>query len=250
MFVVLEGLPDLAGYSPGVFTVVQSAAEVDRARQQLQAELYQNSTLEPGFTQEDSPWYVNGNSYTKSETGQEWDGSTAASSTKGLDPSSPTDVKTSGSDNNDGKSGSLSDGAKAGIGAGAGVAGLILIGLLIFFFLRRRRRRAARSTEKTSLTPANDFIRDKESHSARVAESPHSPASEDDRARDSAFTGGDAAERAPASPVPTTGTGSGQRDVPSAMAHLVEEGMSEADIRRLEEEERALDQAIEQAGRR
>lgn len=36
-------------------------------------------------------------------------------------------------------------------------------------------------------------------------------------------------------------------DVPAAIAHLVEEGMTEEEIRRLEEEERALDQAIEQA---
>ena len=248
MFVVLEGLPDLASYSLGVFTVVQNAAEVEDARNKLRAEISLDSGLEPGFTREDSRWYINGYSFTTSDTGEVWDPSTAASSTKALGPSSTGDVKVSESDSISG--GGLSDGAKAGIGAGVGVAGLILIGLLIFFFLRRRRRRAARAADETSLTPANNFIRDKESHSAQVAESPHSPASEDGRARNSAFTGGEAAERAPASPVPTTGTGSGQRDVPSAMAHLVEEGMTEADIRRLEEEERALDQAIEQAGRR
>ncbi|KAK3336509.1 hypothetical protein B0T19DRAFT_409664 [Cercophora scortea] len=38
--------------------------------------------------------------------------------------------------------------------------------------------------------------------------------------------------------------------VPSQYAHLVEEGMTEDEIRRLEEEERQLDAAIEQAGRR
>lgn len=249
MFVVLEGLPDLAGYSLGVFTVVQNAAQVENARSMLQAELTPGSGLEPGFTREGSLWYIDGDSFTTSDNGEVWDPSTDASSTKGQGPSSTGDVKKSESDNGGG--GGLTDGAKAGIGAGVGVAGLILIGLLIFFFLRRRRRRrAARAVDETSLTPANDFIRDKEAHSAQVAESPHSPASEDDRARDSAFTGGEAAERAPASPAPTTGTGSGQRDVPSAMAHLVEEGMTEADIRRLEDEERALDQAIEQAGRR
>lgn len=246
MFVVLDESSDLAGFSLGAFTVVRNAADTDRNRIRLQNELQQDD-LEPGFTREDSPWYIDGDGITKSVTGELWDpdrDDTPSTPTK--DPgSSTTDVGTS-------ETGGLSDGAKAGIGAGVGVVGLILIGLAIFFFLRRRRRRAARSADDTSLTPANDFIRDKESHSAQIAESPQSPASEDDRTRDSAFTGGDAAaaERAPASPVPTTGTGSGQRDVPSAMAHLVEEGMTEAEIRRLEEEERALDQAIEQAGRR
>lgn len=36
----------------------------------------------------------------------------------------------------------------------------------------------------------------------------------------------------------------------SSVAALVEEGMTEEEIRRLEEEERALDRAIEEAGRR
>lgn len=249
MFVVLDGPPEIADFSLGVFSVVDNANKVSGFQTALQDQVEDNEFLKPGFTREGAPWLMQGDSITGSLSGE------VDLSSDGVPPTSTTSTsddtgdlgKTPSLEEN---SGGLSTGVKAGIGAGVGVAGLILIGLLVFFFLRHRRRRAARSTDETSLAPANDFIRDKESHSARVAESPHSPASDDDRARDSAFTGGDAAERAPASPVPTTGTGSGQRDVPSAMAHLVEEGMSEADIRRLEEEERALDQAIEQAGRR
>lgn len=45
---------------------------------------------------------------------------------------------------------------------------------------------------------------------------------------------------------PTTATA----PTPTPYGHLVEEGMTEDDIRRLEAEERELDQAIEQAGRR
>ncbi|RYP91505.1 hypothetical protein DL770_002351 [Monosporascus sp. CRB-9-2] len=41
-----------------------------------------------------------------------------------------------------------------------------------------------------------------------------------------------------------------QQPITSRYAHLVEEGMTEEEIRRLEEEERQLDAAIEQAGRR
>ncbi|KAJ9134008.1 hypothetical protein NKR23_g10447 [Pleurostoma richardsiae] len=40
------------------------------------------------------------------------------------------------------------------------------------------------------------------------------------------------------------------RNITSSYAHLVEEGMTQDEIRRLEEEERQLDAAIEQAGRR
>lgn len=47
-------------------------------------------------------------------------------------------------------------------------------------------------------------------------------------------------------------SGHGRSNTPSGIAqqyaHLVEEGMTDAEIRRLEEEERALDEAIEQAG--
>lgn len=49
------------------------------------------------------------------------------------------------------------------------------------------------------------------------------------------------------SPVPGRAT---PHALPAQYAHLVEEGMTEAEIRRLEEEERQLDAAIEQAGRR
>lgn len=49
------------------------------------------------------------------------------------------------------------------------------------------------------------------------------------------------------SPIPGRGT---PRALATPYAHLVEEGMTEDEIRRLEEEERQLDAAIEQAGRR
>ncbi|KAK1757623.1 hypothetical protein QBC47DRAFT_161946 [Echria macrotheca] len=53
------------------------------------------------------------------------------------------------------------------------------------------------------------------------------------------------------SPVPANGrTTPGGGMAATQYAHLVEEGMTEDEIRRLEEEERALDAAIEQAGRR
>ncbi|KAH9884755.1 hypothetical protein F4778DRAFT_553135 [Xylariomycetidae sp. FL2044] len=48
-------------------------------------------------------------------------------------------------------------------------------------------------------------------------------------------------------PRPATATGTGRS--PSRYAHLIEEGMTEDEIRRLEEEERHLDAAIEVAGR-
>jgi hypothetical protein len=49
------------------------------------------------------------------------------------------------------------------------------------------------------------------------------------------------------SPIPGRAT---PRGLTTPYAHLVEEGMTEDEIRRLEDEERQLDAAIEQAGRR
>ena len=135
----------------------------------------------------------------------------------------------------------------------------------------------------------HDYMLDKEAH-AVVADSPHSPYSDEAGAlgggagRSRNLTGGAGAGPVPAGyfhpesgPVPHSpehdGHGSyhgysdaaatghaataadGTRSatpqhVPDTVAHLVEDGMTEDQIRRLEEEERALDEAIARSGRR
>jgi hypothetical protein len=62
-------------------------------------------------------------------------------------PGGRDDSTTNGGNNN---SSGLSTGAQAGIGAGAGVVGLALIGALIFFCLRRRKQRKGSKTETAS----------------------------------------------------------------------------------------------------
>jgi hypothetical protein len=179
------------------------------------------------------------------------------------------DSETGGSDSGGG--GGLSTGAIAGIAVGA-VAGLALIGVLIFLFLRRRKSKKRAGFSDTQQT-SDAFISDK-TEQAQNADSPRSPYSDDGNhpghlgspgpttaagAVASTHHGSIAGD----SPRPKyssyqdtrsiDGTSNGAQTpqgVSRNVAHLVEEGMTQDDIRRLEEEERALDDAIERAGRR
>lgn len=226
-------MDSFGSFALGLFSFANSADEVDDLRDEIRDEIDQNPDLWGGITDDDSPWAFEGiNVVTEDDDDGGPDGSLSGDGNE--------DAETDGGDG-----GGLTIPQKAGIGVGVGVGSLILIGLAIFFFLRRRKRAAATSK---SLTPANDYMRDKEVHSAQVAETPHSPASDDDnRPRDSALAAAaPAADRSSAVATPS----SEQRAVPHSVAHLVEEGMTEEQIRRLEEEERDLDQAIERAGRR
>ncbi|KAK4192665.1 hypothetical protein QBC35DRAFT_198774 [Podospora australis] len=65
--------------------------------------------------------------------------------------------------------------------------------------------------------------------------------------RTASISHNDEARASMPSPIPGRAT---PRGLTTPYAHLVEEGMTEEEIRRLEEEERQLDAAIEQAGRR
>ena len=175
-------------------------------------------------------------------------------------------------------SGGLSKGAIAGIAVAAVLIGLALLAGLIFCLVRRRRRDRLAARDGIvaggggvygSHTP--DVIAQKEA-GAGVEVSPHSPYSDDG---DAAAAGGrGVVHQAPArhEEMPLAGytdrggvgsrevadgeslSGSGRltpgRATPTAVRHLVEEGMTEDQIRRLEEEERELDQAIEEAGDR
>lgn len=231
MYLVLEA-ELFGGYALGAFGVAQDTDSVEGYTQDLRKS---RLDINGGATESDSPWFIPGSDMKIGEFDDQDSESTKPKNSSGSDDDD-------GDGDSEGVSTGLSKGAKAGIGVGVSLGTLLLIGLAVFFFLRHRRRRRAAASAAT-LTPANDYIRDKETHAAQVAESPHSPASDDDRPRDSALVGDPSS---PVAPTPTSGT----REVPHSVAHLVEEGMTEDQIRRLEEEERALDQAIEQAGRR
>ncbi|GKT63528.1 hypothetical protein ColTof4_04887 [Colletotrichum tofieldiae] len=168
---------------------------------------------------------------------------------------------------------SLSAGAIAGIVIGS-VLGLSLIAFAIWFLLRRRRRvdHASHGAAYDSGHSPHAYLADKETH-ARVTESPHSPYSDDgqqpqhQRGDPEAVVSASAAgttERRPLAPygeeehtpiaarsvedMTRNGARSSTPNVNTNVSHLIEDGMTEDEIRRLEEEERALDDAIEQAG--
>jgi hypothetical protein len=185
------------------------------------------------------------------------------------------------------ESNGLSMGAIAGIAVGAGVGGLLIIGLLVWFFLRRRKSKrggagyavgyssdghhdgnASGKWDKelpmvTSDSPQSRFApadasRLRDQRSSMVGSGHH----EDESASFAPYSDRDAAaDRGLASTEPdashsqadlnegTTRTATPPAATSSRYAHLVEEGMTDDEIRRLEEEERALDAAIEDAGR-
>ncbi|UKZ77646.1 hypothetical protein TrVFT333_005370 [Trichoderma virens FT-333] len=159
--------------------------------------------------------------------------------------------------------GGLSTGAKAGIAVACSIVGIALIGGLVWFLLRRRRRRHFDQGYNAAGQTTNSFIATKEVQ-ASVAESPIvSPFSDHgNRARSGSTNamvplqptaaGTTAAARAATHDDETErpDTAGSGNNMSRNIAHLVEEGMTEADILRLEEEERHLDAEIERAARR
>ena len=182
--------------------------------------------------------------------------SPGASSTSGS--TNPTDSGASSADSSDSSSGGgggLSTGATAGIAVGAVIGGLLLIGALVWFILRRRRRSKQPSEEYIT---QQTYAVDKETH-GRSSDSPNSPYSDEHHMQPIAVGNVD---RGIASTPPPGRSSVGSHDrgansgvqtpqgMSSNVAHLVEDGMTAEEIRRLEEEERQLDDEIERAARR
>ena len=178
----------------------------------------------------------------------------------------------------------LSAGAIAGIVIGCVAALLLIFGALFWFFIYRRKRSYARGgVDGASLGPfakahhngTQEAVAEKEVNGVTDA-SPVSPYSDDGNGasrsnhaipatstpqqtaavpQERSFSPySDHQQQTPSHqadeldpPSPTT---SGRDAAQTPYRHLVEDGMTEDDIRRLEREERELDQAIEQAGRR
>ncbi|KAF5616507.1 hypothetical protein F52700_12801 [Fusarium sp. NRRL 52700] len=183
--------------------------------------------------------------------------SSSSSATATLSPSS-----TSGAEeiSDSGGGGGLSTGATAGIAVGAVIGGLLIIGALVWFFLRRRRRSKKAGDEYVT---QQTYAVDKETH-GRATDSPNSPYSDENHMQPVALGSLDRdrgiAPTPPPGGVPRSSIGSHDRaahsgaqtpqGMSSNVAHLVEDGMTVDEIRRLEEEERQLDDEIERAARR
>ncbi|KAK7417960.1 hypothetical protein QQX98_004262 [Neonectria punicea] len=185
----------------------------------------------------------------------------------GVSDSEPTDsaasaTSSAGSDSSSGDGGGLAKGAIAGIAVGA-VIGVLLIGALAWFFLRKRRQNKKLAGGYTGTDSAGTYMVDKETH-GRTTDSPNSPYTDDnqhvpidDSARDTAAIG--PTDRGGITRTSTSGSHGGRastsgtqtpQGMSSNVAHLVEDGMTADEIRRLEEEERQLDDEIERAARR
>jgi len=179
----------------------------------------------------------------------------SASSTSGSTNPTDSGAASVGSSDSSGGGGGLSTGATAGIAVGAVIGGLLLIGALVWFILRRRRRSKEPSEEYIT---QQTYAVDKEIH-GRSSDSPNSPYSDEHHMQPIAVGNVD---RGVASTPPPGRSSVGSHDrgansgvqtpqgMSSNVAHLVEDGMTADEIRRLEEEERQLDDEIERAARR
>ncbi|KAF7531095.1 hypothetical protein G7Z17_g13745 [Cylindrodendrum hubeiense] len=187
----------------------------------------------------------------------------ASSTATGTDGSSATATGATTSDNSKSSKsgGGLGTGAIAGIAVGA-ILGVALIGVLAWFFLRKRRQNKKLAEGYTATDSGNAYVVDKETH-ARTTDSPNSPYSDENATQSvplETTTRDEPAIVAAERGLPRTSTSGSQGGrsgaetpqggVSANVAHLVEDGMTADEIRRLEEEERQLDDEIERAARR
>ncbi|KAJ0166091.1 hypothetical protein CTA2_8742 [Colletotrichum tanaceti] len=254
----------------GVFTVLDGGAQYDETAERLRAMM---ATDSKNFGEEGPP---------SSESGPDTASGPTASvvATTTLSPTSPS-LETSGNSNSGNAGSGLPAGAIAGIVIGS-VLGLALIAFLVWIFLRRRRRAGHVSNGVYGLNHGpHEYLADKENR-AHVTDSPHSPYSDDgqnaqhvpEQQHHIQRGGGQEAgvsasivsaterhilapyseeEQTPIDPrsaedMTRNGARSSTPNVNANVSHLIEDGMTEDEIRRLEEEELALDAAIERAG--
>ncbi|KAI5466176.1 hypothetical protein BGZ63DRAFT_125031 [Mariannaea sp. PMI_226] len=154
--------------------------------------------------------------------------------------------------------GGLGTGAIVGIVVGV-VGGLLVIAIIAFIVLRKRGRNKSGAGYDGADT--NNYMVDKETQ-GRTTDSPNSPYSDENQTRHVALSSLARDEPREERDLPRTSTSESHRragssggaqtpqGVSSNVAHLVEDGMTADEIRRLEEEERQLDDEIERAARR
>ncbi|KAH7225731.1 hypothetical protein BKA60DRAFT_219199 [Fusarium oxysporum] len=200
------------------------------------------------------------NQLKKDQSQQETLESTTSSSSSATATLSPSSTSGAEESSGGGGGGGLSTGATVGIAVGAVIGGLLIIGALAWFFLRRRRRSKQAGDEYVT---QQTYAVDKETH-GRATDSPNSPYSDENHMQPVALGSLDrdrgVAPTPPPGGVPRSSIGSHDRaahsgaqtpqGMSSNVAHLVEDGMTVDEIRRLEEEERQLDDEIERAARR
>ncbi|KAI0545779.1 hypothetical protein F4679DRAFT_453732 [Xylaria curta] len=189
-------------------------------------------------------------------------------------PASGTTAATAGPESAMTAPNGLNTNAIIGIAVGVGGGGLLIAAVLIWFFCFRRRRRTAAHHAMPSYASdvgVHAMMHDKEVPVVLESSSlPYGSAGGDNEGRPSTDHYAPYSDRSTTSPTPdhhrtasgtatvanidatsqTRGAPSPTPAIVSRYAHLVEEGMTEDEIRRLEEEERQLDAAIENAGRR
>ncbi|KAJ6789009.1 hypothetical protein PWT90_09116 [Aphanocladium album] len=235
----------LMGYTySAAFSIVQSPDKVAMAKQALASSGFRDgkegSSLDGSHGGTAGPLQPNGSGSSSNNNG-----------TSNL----PTVGSGSGSSHSGG-GGGLSTGAIVGIAVGVGVAALLAAALGVFFFLRRRRRRRSRSaaalgdqTHAAEQEKLSSFPKDGHANASDPALTPY----HDDNvgSRRAHTEDAAAAMDAPLEHPRAQEESDSRAATPQGVSrHLVEDGMTEDEIRRLEEEEAHLDSEIQRAGGR
>ena len=241
----------------GVFSIGDQP-QMDQFRKEYASLVGNDQFAEGGYEVPNVNAQTGGAASTSASSGT----ASATTSATASDVVEPTNTATS-STSSGGKHG-LSTGAIAGIAVGCGIVGILVIGAIIFLLFRRgKRKNNIQQGGYSAQQSENNFISDKETHS-RVIETgapggayqqqvplnghQHDQNDTYHPYQDTPLAQGAVHDtHSTGSPIESHGGASQSR---GNVAHLVEDGMTEDDIRRLEREERELDEEIERAGRR
>lgn len=220
-------------FSPA-FAIVQSTADIAAA----QANLQQTSFRAGNETTDDS-----------SSSGSP-KGSTPAAPTSGNGGGNGTAGINTVSASHSGGGGGLSTGAIIGIAVGVGVAALLAAALGLFFFLRRRKSRSA-ALDQTRAEQEKLSGFPKGGGHGNASDAAMAPYHDGAAGGGAAGTRGLEDEDTPLDqPCVRSENGSRATTPHGVSRHLVEDGMTQDEIRRLEEEEAHLDNEIQRAGGR
>ncbi|KAM0237686.1 hypothetical protein ACHAPO_004336 [Fusarium lateritium] len=242
-------------YNNTMFVQIDWSRDGSKGRTKTQLFTVTNSTGEAAITKLTKELKEKQEGQGPAEVTSSSDASSTLGSTKATGTIEPSGNESSSSSGGGG-GGGLSTGTTAGIAVGAVIGGLLLIGALVWFLLRRRRNKQP----SEEYTIQQTYAVDKEI-SGRASDSPNSPYSDENHMQPIALGNVDRDRGAAHTPPPgrssvashDRGANSGvqtPQGMSSNVAHLVEDGMTVDEIRRLEEEERQLDDEIERAGRR
>ncbi|OAA82590.1 hypothetical protein LEL_02135 [Akanthomyces lecanii RCEF 1005] len=235
------------------FSIVQTESEVAEAVEKLRKSSYANSTVVPAKDDSVTTAVTSGTLFTA-----------PALPTNGGNSSGASNVSTVGASHG-GHKGGLNTGAVVGIAVGVVVAALLAAALCLFFFLRRRRNKTALAAREDQTRAEQEklssFPKDGGGGGANASDAAIAPYRDEHILAGTGSGNARGLDEHDEHAVPLQQPHGGLEGESGSRAaeqtphggvsrHLVEDGMTAAEIRRLEEEEAHLDSEIQRAGGR